>query len=364
MVKTKVLISIVLFGAVAAFYYDTNARKENTIVNVSDFGARVPIPDQKNIILIGWDGVQRDHLYELERGGKLPNFSKYFLEQGSCVDTSISTGETRTKPGWAEILTGYNAEMLGIHSNQEYKPIPFGYTIFERMEEYFGDENIVTIFIGAKKNNIGARGPHEVCADCTISGNRIGWDKKPYRINGVIDEMEFLDEHKKSFFKKKEGDPYFFTAQNIDVYINNLGEAKNVLDRAFYYLDKYRGHRFFLFIHFEEPDNYGHGYGENSKEYAEAIERNDSAIVELMEKLKEKDIASNTIVYLTTDHGMDEGKNKHDNSPLTFFCSIENNLVKNGDRKDVGTTILHRFGIDISKINPSLEGKSLLHNER
>lgn len=364
MTKIKVLIFIALLGAITAVYYDTYAEKERAVVSVSDPGANTSVADQKNIILIGWDGVQRDHLYELEREGKLQNFSKYFLEQGSCVDTSISTGETRTKPGWAEILTGYSAEMLGIYSNQKYKPIPPGYTIFERMEEYFGDENIVTMFIGGKKNNIGARGPHEVCVDCTVSGNRIGWDKKPYFIDGALDEREFLDTYKKSFFEEREGDPYFFTAQNIDLYSNNLGEARNVLNKALDHLEEHQGRRFFLFIHFEEPDNYGHGYGENAEEYSQAIERNDSAILELVEKLKEKNMFSNTIVYLTTDHGMDENEHKHDNSPLTFFCSTENNLIKNGDRKDVAVTILKRYGIDMRNIDPPLGGRSLIHEDQ
>ena len=41
-----------------------------------------------------------------------------------------------------------------------------GDTIFERLEEHFGSDQIVTAFIGGKINNIGARGPHEICVNC------------------------------------------------------------------------------------------------------------------------------------------------------------------------------------------------------
>ena len=44
----------------------------------------------KNVVLIGWDGVQREHLYEMLEGGALPNLTELvqvryiFSQQSYC----------------------------------------------------------------------------------------------------------------------------------------------------------------------------------------------------------------------------------------------------------------------------------------
>ena len=45
--------------------------------------------DQKNVIVIGWDGVQRNHLYELLNRNLLPNLAS-FASQGSLVNITVS----------------------------------------------------------------------------------------------------------------------------------------------------------------------------------------------------------------------------------------------------------------------------------
>src|SRR3989344_6498465 len=100
----------------------------------------------KNVILIGWDGAEREVVYDLLNKGKLPNLRK-IINEGSIADSTVKTGVTVTKPGWTEILTGYNAAGLGILNNKAYKSIPAGYTIFERLENYYGANKIFTAFI-------------------------------------------------------------------------------------------------------------------------------------------------------------------------------------------------------------------------
>lgn len=312
----------------------------------------------KNVILIGWDGMQRNHLNELLEENKLPNFNKYFLENGSCVNTMITTGATQTKPGWAEILTGYNPSKTGVFSNKDYKPISKGYTIFERLEDYFGDENIITMFIAGKINNVGARGPHKLCVNCLtrdlITHHKLRyWDENS-------NELFPRNEEEKIVFEQRNGEPYFITKDNIDIYINALRQSQNVINKAFNYLDTYRNERFFMFLHYEEPDEQGHLYGENSQEYSEAIIQNDKLLEDIVLKLKQLNIFDNTILYLTTDHGIDEGQMSHRKAPETFFCSSEKGLIKDGDRKDITPTILYRYGIDINKIKPILAGIPLM----
>ncbi len=103
-----------------------------------------------NIILIGWDGTGRDNLLELLKEKQLPNLGK-IISEGSLVFTEVTTGRTETKPGWAEILTGYSASRLGIIDNVEYKPIPVGWSIFERLKDSIGINRIKTIFIKNEK---------------------------------------------------------------------------------------------------------------------------------------------------------------------------------------------------------------------
>ena len=53
----------------------------------------------KNVILIGWDGAQRNHMYELLDDGKLPYLSE-LINEGWLVEIDITTGATHTKPGF------------------------------------------------------------------------------------------------------------------------------------------------------------------------------------------------------------------------------------------------------------------------
>ncbi len=85
----------------------------------------------RNVILIGWDGAQRNHVKECLSRGELPHLRKLSSE-GNLVAIDILR-TTDTKAGWAQILTGYEPEVTGVFSNSNFKPIPKGYTVFERL---------------------------------------------------------------------------------------------------------------------------------------------------------------------------------------------------------------------------------------
>ena len=106
--------------------------------------------DQKNVIVIGWDGVQRNHLYELLSRNLLPNLAA-FASQGSLVNITVTDHGTDTKAGWTQILTGYKWWRTGVYNNVYwFHSIPAGYTIPERAENYFGRSQIITGFIVGK----------------------------------------------------------------------------------------------------------------------------------------------------------------------------------------------------------------------
>jgi hypothetical protein len=305
--------------------------------------------DFTNVILVGWDGTDRDILTGLLQAGKLPNLKMIALT-GSFIKTEITTGKTQTKPGWAEILTGYSSKTVGVINNRvNYQPIPKGYTIFERLKKAFKKDGIATIFLAGKRPNLGARGPHRVWA----SGPREYWDredvwgklKPPPPANEIISYA---------------GEPYFLTKASLDVYQNGLGISDVVVKKTVENIRKFNKSRFFLFCHFGEPDDIGHLFKGGSAEYIHSIEHNDLCLGMIISALKDCGIYEKTLIYVTTDHGFKKNGSTHYYEPHTFLATNDPKVTRDtGDRKDITPTILSRYGIDLAAITPALEGASL-----
>ena len=113
----------------------------------------------RNVILIGWDGAQRDHVDECLGRGELPNLRR-LIDRGKYVKIDIE-GKTDTKAGWTQILTGYYPEVTGVYSNREYRPVPKGLSIFERLENHFGADDFVTVAVIGKRAHCGEIEPPE-----------------------------------------------------------------------------------------------------------------------------------------------------------------------------------------------------------
>ena len=355
LVKNKSYIIILAIIFVIGIFFilnnETQQQTRNKPIKASEF---------KNFILLGWDGVQREHLHELLDEGKLPNLEK-LITSGSMTDIDISTGETHTKPGWAEILTGYTSEITGVYNNHIYKPIPKGYTIFERLESYFGKDNIAILLVGGKEWNIGTRGPHKICTNCRG------------RYPGTLEKTWWMFENtsaptripgEERVFEEREGEPYYNAKDAVDIYEIGLANAENVGPKVIDYIEEYKDRRFFAFFQFEEPDEPGHLYGENSQEYSDGIITDDYWLGEIVNKLKESGIYDETLIYVTSDHGFDEGGIVHRDAPYVFLATNDPKITANkGDRKDITPTILHRYGININSMTPPLEGASLIPHE-
>ncbi len=301
----------------------------------------------KNIILIGWDGAQRSRLKDILKDGDLPNL-KLLIQEGSLLDLDVTTGDTSTKAGWAEILTGYSCGITGVYNNREkYKPIPRGYTIFERLKDYFGDKNIVTVFLAGKKHNLGARGPHKIWPKGPrgIWWNEAAWDKWQPKNEELL---------------HMGGEPYMITKAYVDFFENGLGKAQQVGSRAIEYIRRFMDNRFFIFVHFGEPDELGHAYGEGSIGYAKGLIMNDTWLGKIVDALKKLKLYDTTLIYVVSDHGFTQNSKEHDYAPETFLATNDPYLKKKrADRKDITPTILRRYGLQIAEIKPSLEGHSL-----
>ncbi|NIN93629.1 MAG: hypothetical protein GTO49_01270, partial [Anaerolineae bacterium] len=118
---------------------------------------------------------------------------------------------------------------------------------------------------------------------------------------------------------------------------------------------------FFAFFLFRDPDNLGHLEGEDSVYYSNGILDGDRWLGSIVGKLHELGIYERTLIYVTTDHGFDEGQNRHGNAPYGIFTSNDPLIVRSGDRKDIAPTILERYGISREAIGgaPAVDGYSL-----
>jgi len=77
----------------------------------------------KNVILIGWDGAQRNHVKEQLAKNELPTLAA-LIKEGAFIEVDVISGATDTKAGWSQINTGYHPDKTGVYSNGRYQPIP------------------------------------------------------------------------------------------------------------------------------------------------------------------------------------------------------------------------------------------------
>lgn len=314
------------------------------------FDASTPF-EKRNALLFSWDGVQREHLKECLERNELPNLAA-LIKEGRIVNLDITSHQTSTKPGHVQMLTGYDPDVTGCPSNGEFKIIPEGLSIFERLQTAFGKDKIATIMITGGSYHLGSSRPSkpEEIAQAKESLATMGPQGDPVereRLNFVI-----INVH---------GEPYFHVARKIDFWDGNVRRNADVngpilLDA----LEKYgKGGRFFAFCHFRNPDHAGHAHGENSKEYNDALIECDRWVGKAMEKLKALGIYDRTMVFATTDHGFDEGLKSHKDAPRVYLIGNMKSLRKNGDQRDIVPTVLTEMGVDISRLRPKYKGRIL-----
>ncbi|MHC4932827.1 MAG: alkaline phosphatase family protein [Planctomycetota bacterium] len=304
----------------------------------------------ENVILIGWDGAQRAHLQECFARDELPHLKNLGAE-GSFVEIDIE-GTTDTKAGWVQILTGYLPEVTGVYSNRRYQPVPRGLTIFERLEAHYGPERIVTLAVIGKKGNVDAAGPRKSRVKEGKDARKRAKKRKRKPEGKIVEEGGVK-------YRVVPGKPYFHTKDGMDLFENGLKLDHIVGDRALRLIEEHKDRRFFLFVHFAEVDHSGHKHGENSDEYNNALISNDYWTGRSLAKLRQLKLYDKTLVYVTADHGFDEGKKSHKNAPYVFLATNDKRVVRRGLRQDVAPTIYEALGLDPSKFDPPLDGTPL-----
>ncbi|MCY2996293.1 MAG: alkaline phosphatase family protein [Planctomycetota bacterium] len=107
---------------------------------------------------------------------------------------------------------------------------------------------------------------------------------------------------------------------------------------------------------FAQPDHAGHKHGEKSQEYGDAIKEDDVWTGKILTTLREQGLAEKTPVYVVVDHGFNLGESGHRYAPFVFLATNDKLVNRNGTREDIAPTVLKRFGVDLTKIQPSLDG--------
>jgi len=344
----------------------------------------------RNVILFGWDAAQRNHVNECLERGQLPTLKKLAAE-GKMVDIDI-TDVTDTKAGWAQILTGYGPEITGVYSNGKYQPIPQGYTIFERLRAHFGADKIATVAVIGKKKHVGGiSAPVKRRLDEEKKPAKKKQPRKKKAAPPPAEEQAGQDQPKAARKKRAAraekrqpgqpgagrqpggkivvedgvkyrvipGAPYHHTHTNVDVWRFGLMQDQKIGTTALEMLDRYKDKPFFFFVHFADIDHKGHKHGENSQPYNDAIISADKWTGRIIERLRELKLYDKTLVYISVDHGFDEGKKSHKKAPYVFMATNDKGVVRGGYRVDIPVTIMERMGLDLAKIDPPLTGSSL-----
>ena len=316
----------------------------------------------RDVILIGWDGAQREHVEQCLGRNELPNL-KRLIDQGKYVKIDAE-GTTDTKAGWTQILTGYYPEVTGVYSNDKYQPVPKGLSIFERLENRFGKDTFVTVAVIAKKKHCGEIDPpQKIRLDQegkTKGAGAAGTDgaggngkTATQKLQGQIVEENGVK------YRVIPGSPYFEMYTALEVWDFGLIKDEKVGTRAIELLEKYKDKPFFFFVHFDQVDAAGHQDGENSKQYNDALVSADLWTGKIMDKVAALDLAGKTQFYVTADHGFNEGAKSHGSAPYIFLATNNKAVSRDGRRQDIAPTIYEAFGVDVASMKPPLDGISL-----
>jgi hypothetical protein len=234
------------------------------------------------------------------------------------IDSWDSEGKPLTRPQHAQMLSGYSPQTNGIFRNNGSSRLPLGYTIYERIKAVRSD--VKTIHVAGRKY---------------VSRGVVKYAQR----NGALD------------YYARRGGPDERTGTNTTARIAPM-------------LQEVAAGSFFAFVHYKEADVTGHESGAETAAYREAIISLDHELNSLLDTLGQAGVLADTKVLVTTDHGfLGQFHVSRDTANtetwiaaanLTLDTSVTAKLL------DVTATILDMFEVDVSSMDPPLEGSSLL----
>jgi predicted AlkP superfamily pyrophosphatase or phosphodiesterase len=306
-----------------------------------------------NTILISWDGLDRSVLWELLAKQKLPNLAQ-IIKEGSLQEIDVKGHVTVTKPSHAEMLTALGVKDTGVVSNGEYRPIPQGYSIFERIQEKLGGKDKVrTFMVTGKVAHVGGRGPEEA-ARWELERRNLHLRLRGRKLPEGADNVPEAEQK-----SKNQGEPFYLTRRALDMFDAAQRDASETGPLCLQYLDQFKSPRFVGFLHFSDTDHAGHHYGIDSEQYRDAAIECDEWLGKIVEWLKRESIYAQTIIYVTTDHGFDPHGHGHKDAPHSWLATNDRSVTHGGTIADVPATIMAHYGVDIEQLVPKPIGRPL-----
>lgn len=205
----------------------------------------------KHVIVIGFDGLSPDGL----QNAKTPNFDKLMVE-GAYTMHARSVLPSSSSTNWASMIMGAGPEQHGITSNRWEKTNYILPTIAQ-------SENLLfpTIF------------------------HLVDTQMKDPEIGAIYHWTGFGRLFEKS-------------AVDYDISPDTEDETAKL---AVAYIKSKKPN--FTFIHFDHVDHEGHEFGHGSPEYYKSVEKADRLLGEVMAAIKDSDMANETVVVVSADHG-------------------------------------------------------------
>ncbi len=206
---------------------------------------------QKAKHVIGFDGLSPDGL----QNAKTPNFDKLMLE-GAYTMHARSVLPSSSSTNWASMIMGAGPEQHGITSNRWEKTNNILPAIAQ-------SENLLfpTIF---------------------------------HLVDTQMDDPEIGAIYHWTGFGR------LFEKSAVDYDISPDTEDETAKLAVAYIKSKKPN---FTFIHFDHVDHKGHEFDHGSPEYYKSVEKADQLLGEVMAAIKDSDIANETVVVVSADHG-------------------------------------------------------------
>jgi predicted AlkP superfamily pyrophosphatase or phosphodiesterase len=324
-------IKIVL-NAIAIKHKYTNAKTAGLAQRVLLFlliGCVVPSPTHgQNLFIMGWDGAGKKNIDVLLSVGLLPNLQSFLDNGGKLIDVETHT-QTATIAGWTTIFTGLHYEITGVSGNKPYDG---------------GSVEVLNFWLYNLPYSASIIYQLQVNAEPPL---KVGWFTSKKYLSDYPDETplnEIARNADRHLMISPEED------QKVeDTYIHQLAQA------AVEFISV--NSDYVVFVH-TNPDYFGHGYGENSREYILEFIKSDIAFGAILPFL-----SSDTIIIITNDHGFDEDKMTHFSAPDCWMAtnldidSIYTTSKKGANMRDIPYTLLKKYNLTPF---PVMNGKSLL----
>lgn len=351
--KLGLPIMVVVFISALIMFIDLE--NDNIALNTGKTTANV----RPNILLIGSDGVDADHMsvygYERETTPNIEDFAREALIVNNNFTNSANTSGsvisilTSKLPTQTNVL--YPPNLL--QGTSAYQHLPgilkeLGYYNVEFAAPHFADAYTLGILNGFDEAN-GKSKNYNIYNKLVGFGLNSG---PAYFLSGLYDRITERIFH--IFYFKEMKNPFDVKTQNPTV-VSDVEKIESIIDL----FEKKDGQPLFVHAHFmgthgpkfnPEIKKFSIGVDQqqpyNLDYYDDSIYTFDYLFGELFNSLSKFNLLENTIIILYSDHGMGFKVDKRIPLIIRFPNGTHNNIIPSGQNIDIAPTVLDYLDVD------------------